>query len=108
VSKLGLLKLPVYANVLLTMEHVLDAADLSTRYDIGVPTVTNNENESSQNYLPLNPVTSRLSVTYKQQLVEAIRTKNVARVRVILSVLAALNPIEYKEYLEKRKKNVEK
>jgi len=70
--------------------------------------VTNNENKSSQNYLPLNPVTSRFVINYKQQLVEAIRTKNVARVRVILSVLAALNPIEYQEYLNKRKKNVEK
>lgn len=70
--------------------------------------MTNNENESSQNYLPLNPVTSRLSVAYKKQLVEAIKTRNIARVRVILSVLAALNPLEYKDYLEKRKKNVEK
>ncbi len=70
--------------------------------------MTNNENKSSQNYLPLNPVTSRLSITYKRQLVEAIKTRNIARVRVILSVLAALNPLEYKDYLEKRKKNVEK
>lgn len=70
--------------------------------------MTNNENKSSQNYLPLNPVTSRFVNNYKRQLVDAIKTKNVARVRVILSVLAALNPIEYQEYLNKRKKNVEK
>jgi hypothetical protein len=70
--------------------------------------VTNNENKSSQNYLPLNPVTSRFVINYKRQLVEAIRIKDLAKVRVILSVLAALNPVEYKEYLSKRKKNVEK
>lgn len=70
--------------------------------------MTNNENKLSQKYLPLNPVTSRLVINYKLQLVEAIRLKNVARVRVILSVLAALNPIEYQDYLNKRKKNVEK
>ena len=70
--------------------------------------MTNNENKLSQNYLPLNPVTSRFVINYKRQLVDAIRTKNVARVRVILSVLAALNPIEYQDYLNKRKKNVEK
>jgi len=70
--------------------------------------VTNNENRLSQKYLPLNPVTSRFVINYKRQLVDAIRTKNVARVRVILSVLAALNPIEYQDYLNKRKKNLEK
>ncbi len=70
--------------------------------------MTNNENKSSQNYLPLNPVTSRFVINYKRQLVEAIRIKDLAKVRVILSVLAALNPVEYKEYLSKRKKNVEK
>ena len=70
--------------------------------------MTNNENKLSQKYLPLNPVTSRFVINYKQQLVDAIRTKNVARVRVILSVLAALNPIEYQDYLNKRKKNLEK
>ena len=70
--------------------------------------MTNNENESSEKYLPLNPVTSRFVINYKRQLVEAIQMKNSARVRVVLSVLAALNPVEYKEYLNKRKKNVEK
>jgi len=87
---------------------VLVAVDLYTKSEIGARIVTNNENKSSQSYLPLNPVTSRLVINYKQQLVDAIRTKNVARVRVILSVLADLNPIEYQEYLNKRKKNVEK
>jgi hypothetical protein len=70
--------------------------------------VTNNENESSEKYLPLNPVTSRFVINYKRQLVEAIQVRDSARVRVVLSVLAALNPVEYKEYLNKRKKNVEK
>ncbi len=70
--------------------------------------MTNKENKSSQNYLPLNPVTSRFALTYKRQLVDAIKTRNIARIRVILSVLASLNPLEYKEYLEKRKKNAEK
>ncbi len=70
--------------------------------------MTNNENESSEKYLPLNPVTSRFVINYKRQLVEAIQVRDSARVRVVLSVLAALNPVEYKEYLNKRKKNVEK
>lgn len=70
--------------------------------------MTSNENKSSQNYLPLNSATSRLTINYKRQLVEAVRAKDLARVKVILSVLAALNPVEYKEYLIKRKKNIEK
>ena len=65
--------------------------------------MTDNENKLSQKYLPLNPVTSRFVIDYKRQLVDAIQVRDSARVRVILSVLAALNPIEYKEYLSKRK-----
>jgi hypothetical protein len=70
--------------------------------------VTNSENKLSQSYAPLNQTTNRLAMQYKQQLAKAIQDRDVARARVILSVLAVLNPTEYIEYLIKRKRKIEK
>lgn len=70
--------------------------------------MTNSENKLSQSYASLNQATNRLAMQYKQQLAKAIQDRDVARARVILSVLAVLNPTEYIEYLKKRKRKIEK
>lgn len=82
--------------------------DLWIKLDIGELTVTNNENKLLQNYTAPNQVTTRLAIEYKKQLAQAISARDVARCKVILSVLAVLDPIDYKNYLNKRKKNAEK
>lgn len=62
------------------------------------------DNKASQNYVQPNLVTTRYIVAYKKQLKDAIQAKNVGRVKIILSVLAALSPLEYIDYLSKIKK----
>lgn len=66
------------------------------------------ENKLLQNYTAPGPVTDRFVLEYKQQLAKAISARDVPRCKVILSALAVLDPLSYKEYLLKRKKNVEK
>ena len=70
--------------------------------------MTSKENKFSQNYLPLNQTTYRLSLHYKKELAEAIGRRDVNRVKIILSSLAVLNPLEYKEYLSTRKRNIKR
>jgi hypothetical protein len=82
--------------------------DLWIKLGIGELIVTNNESKLSQNYSALNQTTARLVIEYKKQLAQAISTRDVTRCKVVLSVLAVLDPLEYKNYLNKRKKNAEK
>lgn len=66
------------------------------------------ENKLLQNYTVPGPVTDRFVLEYKQQLAKAISARDLNRCKVLVSLLAVLDPIKYINYLNKRKKNVEK
>ena len=64
----------------------------------------NKETKSSQDYKPLiKPVRDLLS-HYVTELDAAIKAKDKQRVKVIISVMAVLNPVYYKKFLLSRQK----
>ncbi len=64
----------------------------------------NKETKSSQDYTPLvKPVKDLLS-HYVTELDVAIKAKDKQRVKVIMSIMAVLNPVYYKKFLLSRQK----
>lgn len=66
--------------------------------------MTQKDLKSLQKYSPLSRVTVDILNHYNQELSKAIQLKDKARIRVLISVLAVLNPIAFKKFLEKKKK----
>jgi len=57
------------------------------------------ETEQSQNYSKLNSTMIYMLKDYQNKLVEAVKVKDFKRSKVIMSVIASINPLQYKEVL---------
>jgi len=65
------------------------------------------ETEQSQNYSKLNSTMIYMLKDYQNKLVEAVKVKDFKRSKVIMSVIASINPLQYKEVLTIIRKNKE-
>ncbi len=64
----------------------------------------NKETKSSQDYAPLVKTVKDLLSHYITELDVAIKAKDKQRVKVIISIMAVLNPVYYKKFLLSRQK----
>lgn len=60
--------------------------------------------KSLQKYSPLNRACIDILNHYNNELSAAIEAKDKNRIKVLISVLAVLNPIAFKKFLDKKKK----
>ena len=57
------------------------------------------ETELYQNYSKLNSTMVYMLEDYRNKLIKALKEKDYKRSKVIISVIASINPLEYKELL---------
>ena len=65
------------------------------------------ETEHYQNYSKLNSTMIYMLKDYQNKLVEAVKIKDFKRSKVIMSVIASINPLQYKEILNIIRKSKE-